>query len=136
MNIRRWSRSQIRPLSPNFSAREFTCSCGLCTGQYVDQDLIDKLEEVRHIYGGPITVTSGYRCARKQAMLRAAGNETSVGLSTHEQGRAADITAPDMAKLEVAVDLVFETYGVARSFIHVDLRPKRPDGTKRTWRYK
>lgn len=135
MNVRRWPRGQVRPLSEHFSAREFQCNCGICSGQFIDQDLIDKLEEVRALLGAPITVTSGYRCARKQQMLRAQGYETSVGQSTHEQGKAADIKADDMDKLRVFVDMVFNSYGVAKSFIHVDLRPRRADGSKRTWKY-
>lgn len=136
MNVRRWSRSRGGQLSTNFNAREFNCKCGVCTGQFVDQDLIDKLEEVREAIGGPLTVTSGYRCALYQQLLRRQGMETSVGMSTHEKGMAADIVADDMAALEKAVDGVFASYGVAKSFIHVDLRPGPTPTTKRVWRYK
>lgn len=136
MNIRRWNRGQVRPLSMHFSAKEFNCTCGTCVGQFVDQDLITKLEEVRQIYNGPITITSGFRCKIRQQQLRVEGRETSTGTSTHELGQAADITASDMDRLKVAVDLVFDTFGVAKSFIHVDLRPKLPNGLKRIWYYK
>jgi uncharacterized protein YcbK (DUF882 family) len=89
---------------------------------------------VRVAFNAPITINSGYRCAVKQEQLRKAGYETAVGISSHELGIAADISAPDMAALGVAVEKVFGPYsiGTANSFYHVDSRPNGP----RRWSYK
>lgn len=50
--------------------------------------LAELLERIRERLGVPVTVTSGYRCAR---LNRAVGGVTS---SDHTQGHAADIVAP------------------------------------------
>jgi uncharacterized protein YcbK (DUF882 family) len=134
-NLITWTRGNSRPIATHFNAKEFTCSCGVCTHQRIEGDLIKKLEEVREIYGKPIKITSGFRCAVKQAALRKAGYETAVGISTHEEGKAADITGDDIAQLAAAVKQVFTAYGIAKTFIHVDLRPPHADGTPRTWTY-
>lgn len=133
---KRWTRGQKLQLSPHFNTKEFTCSCGLCVNQVIHEDLVLKLEKVREEMGTLLTITSGYRCARKQQMLRDAGYETAIGQSRHEMGQAADICAEDMTRLLATVDRHFNTYGISKAFIHVDTRPDKLDGTKRIWGYK
>lgn len=130
-----FTRGSNRDLSPHFTAKEFTCKCGICLRQQVDEKLINMLEEVRALYGKPISVTSGFRCPRHQENLRGSGYQTSVGPSTHSYGQAADITGDDLPALFKAVEAIFDSYGVAKTFVHVDTRPKRADGSKRVWKY-
>jgi zinc D-Ala-D-Ala carboxypeptidase len=132
-----WSRGTNRPLSKYFNSKEFTCKCGVCRNQTVDEALLKKLDEVREIYGAPVFVTSAFRCARHQAHLRGSlpKGHTTVGRSSHEDGLAADITAEDVARLYKICVKVFDNIGKANSFVHVDVRPKKPDGSKRLWDY-
>jgi uncharacterized protein YcbK (DUF882 family) len=130
-----FTRGSSRDLSPHFRAKEFACKCGICLRQKINEKLIEKLEQVRELYGKPINVTSGFRCERHQQNLRGSGLPTSVGPSQHEYGQAADITGSDLPALLKAVDAVFTSYGIANTFIHVDIRPPRSDGTKRVWNY-
>jgi uncharacterized protein YcbK (DUF882 family) len=132
-----WSRGTNRPISKYFTSKEFTCKCGICRDQIIDEVLVSKLNEVRELYGAPITVTSGFRCARHQAHLRGTlpPGQTAAGRSSHEDGIAADIAGEDMAKLYSICFSIFDNLGKARSFVHVDTRPKKPDGTKRLWNY-
>lgn len=128
-----FDKKEKKSLSKHFSTSEFACHCSFesCVEQKIASDLINELENVREALGKPITVTSGYRCHERQEELRKKGKETSAGISTHEQGRAADITAKDIAALDVACTKEFDAVGVAATFIHVDLR----DDKKRRWTY-
>lgn len=130
-----WIRGNQGALSTHFKSKEFTCSCGVCSRQRISQELIGRLQKLREEFGEPITITSGFRCERRQEMLRQEGKETAKGQSTHEIGHAADIWAKDLAKLALLVDKYFDSYGISNRFIHVDIRPPRPDGQKRVWRY-
>lgn len=79
-------------ISPNFRMSEFRCGC---RGRYhtrveahVDRDLVRALERARAtVYRGPVTIVSGWRCARFNA---AVGGQRD---SEHLTGRAADIPA-------------------------------------------
>jgi zinc D-Ala-D-Ala carboxypeptidase len=131
MTLITWTRGKNLPISQHFNSKEFTCSCGVCSMQKVERELIKRLEEVRAIYGKPIKVTSGFRCERYQEALRAQGLQTAVGKSTHSEGRAADITGDDLVALELACTKMFKAIGVAKTFLHVDLR----DDKVRRWTY-
>lgn len=126
-----WTRGSGTQLTPHFHAKEFECSCGICRDQRIDRDLVIKLEDIRQGTGQSMHINSGFRCARKQQMLRDAGYETSVGPSSHESGQAADISSRDIPALLVEAEKKFSSIGVAHTFLHVDLRPG-----KRRWTYK
>lgn len=135
--VRRWLRSEAprTTLSEHFHATEFTCHCDHCSEQQVDQELLDKLEELRRRAGCVIMVTSGYRCPAHQQKLRELGYETAMGPSQHELGRAADIAPVPKTKLPKLVEearKLFRAVGEARSFVHVDLRTDK----ERNWSYK
>ena len=51
----------------------------------MDQGVMDRVQELRILHGGPITLTSGYRCPK--------GNRAVGGVmqSRHMQGTAVDI---------------------------------------------
>lgn len=121
-------------LSKSFSSAEFediTCSYVI-----LHLDLIAKLQALREHLMAPIKITSGFRSSTKQAALKAAGYETAAGPSTHEYGCAADINAYGRftgAQLETAARAVgFKAVGVAKTWIHVDLRADKV----RRWEYK
>lgn len=130
-----WIKGENKPLSAHFSTKEFSCQCSNqdCLNQMVEQQLIDKLEQIRIELGQPIKINSGFRCAKHQQELRKGGAETAVGKSTHELGQAADISCPipidDLVKCAAKY---FLAIGTASHWIHIDLRGP----TIRRWTYK
>lgn len=111
-------------LSKHFSRSEFACRGGSCCGRrvVVRGDLIDALEALRGIAGGPLIVTSGFRCGTHNASVGGAPN------SYHTRGMAADIqcrgVSPDrLAEMAETVPAFRDGgIGVYSSWIHVDVR--------------
>lgn len=124
-----WTRGATGALSAYFTAKEFTCKCGVCRDQRVSKELIKKLDLVRAAVG-PITITSGFRCGLHQANLTKQGLNTAKN-STHCIGQAADITCGDLAALFTACEAEFKAIGTAATFLHVDLRADKV----RRWSY-
>lgn len=109
-------------LSANFSRREFRCRH--CGRDGVDMRLVEALQQLRAAVGGPLVVTSGYRC-REHPIERA--KETP---GTHARGIAADIVAPGVSlrrlyDLAVAIP-AFRGGGIGvypdTGHLHVDVR--------------
>ena len=112
-------------LTNNFTKAEMACQhCGLCL---MGDGFMQKLQALRDAFGGPLTVTSGYRCRTHNTNVGGSPN------SYHTKGRAADLQVPD--KIEDAVRLmvlaqqIFPNAVQGPGFIHVD------DGPKRKWSY-
>lgn len=83
------------------------------------------LEQVRTLVGGPITVSSGYRCP---ALNKAVGGASN---SAHVLGLAADITAPGMspqalAKLIQRAGLAFDQLIYEGTWVHIGLSASSP----------
>lgn len=135
-----WSKGDKLDLSPHFKTSEFSCKCSHddCIEQKVAIELIDRLEKIRVASKSRMEITSGYRCSKHQEDIRKSGISTVVAKkSQHELGNAADIkllslTVPNSLPF---ILVFFDSVGFARNFTHVDLRPTRADGTKRTWNY-
>jgi len=113
-----FKRGVNKKLSNNFTTKEFECQCGKCDTQYVDSELLNRLEKIRLALGAPIKIMSGYRCKEHNAKV---GGATK---SMHVFGRAADIQAVDMLRLMMLVRTMFTAIGDGRNkgFIHVDTR--------------
>lgn len=121
-------------LSKYFKKDEFKCPCGSCKDFEIDLELLEKLDKMRELVGGPLKVTSGYRCAAYQEQLRLRGYETAAGVSQHELGRAADVTngvTPGYELEALARQAGFRAVGVGKLFVHLDLR----DDKDRRWTY-
>ena len=128
-----------------FFTEEFECHCVYPECQKGEQkvavELIRRLCELREKLMLPILVRSGYRCSRHQADLREGGLKTASGTSTHELGCAADVMPKEpesnlpskatMKRFLMLAEGLFKSIGVAKSFLHVDLR----DDKKRRWTY-
>ena len=123
-------------ITNHFNSSEFECPCNKCTDQFIDDKLVNDLEDLRKQYGSLIRISSGYRCP--------AHNESVGGVSnsSHCTSLAADIqpvvkTLDELDKLYELAYKKFDNVGDGRNkgFIHVDVRPQRPDGRKRTWVY-
>ena len=120
----------------HFIPNEFKCKCGQCEGG-CSVELVMLLDLVRCCWGGPIRITSGYRCA--------AHNTTVGGVSTsrHLIGIAADVTIPmatgKWSDFCAVVGRVFDRPGYeylpnhSKRYIHVAL-PRRNDVQVDIWK--
>jgi len=105
-----------------FTLDEFKCQE---TGNNeIDPEFIHKLDALRGACGFPFTITSGYRDPTHS--IEAA--KSTPG--THAQGIAADIRVSGGAQRRIIVDeavkLGFGGIGVAKTFVHVDVRKTTP----------
>ena len=133
-----WNKGEVEALSSHFSTKEFACKCinDDCVEQRAAVALIEKLQALRISFQLPISVTSGFRCAKHQNALRDGGLQTTTGQSTHELGHAADIKPKlaDRGTIKRLSELAanhFKAIGTAASFVHVDIRADK----KRRWKY-
>lgn len=122
-----WNKGEKVSLSPFFSSSEMSCHCTYptCIKQRISKSLIEKLGTVRKEIGQPLVVTSAFRCPEYQAHLVATGVNTVVAkLSQHELGNAADVEPKDgkMEGFEEVCSKQFESIGLAKNFLHLDLR--------------
>jgi uncharacterized protein YcbK (DUF882 family) len=114
-------------LSKHFSRDELACRhCGRLPEGGMDKTLLAVLDAAREAAGGPIYVTSGYRCP--------AHNEAVGGApqSYHVKGMAADVysDALDVYALAAVLKGVMIRLGVKgglqeypeQGFVHVDVR--------------
>jgi uncharacterized protein YcbK (DUF882 family) len=131
----KFNKTDATHLTEHFTAAEFACPCPDCAINYIDYDLVNKLELLR-VALGPLKITSGYRCPSH--------NKTVGGVpdSAHQAGMAADVQPVHISK--EAIDALFEkstelfdNIGDGRRlyFVHVDVRAPKPNGVKRTWTY-
>lgn len=125
-----WDRGDGSKLTNYFKASEFECRCG-CLKQRISKALLERLDDIREDLGDPIQIHSGFRCAAKQAQLATQGYETAKGVSQHELGNAADVSAVGMGELLQLLRGKFKAIGTARTFCHVDIR----DDKQRYWSY-
>ena len=91
-------------LTEHFSREEFACKCG-CGADKVSKELVEKLELVRLMYGKPMRVTSGVRCAFHNQ------GEGGKKTSAHLQGEAADIAVKDCSERDLLVGFL-RTYSI------------------------
>lgn len=115
--------------SQHFTHAELNCRCGCKppTGVAINlARLASALEAIRVLVGGPIHVTSGYRCPEHNRRVGGAD------MSQHTQGLAADIVVKGMTPRKVASlaarvpVLAAGGIGTYRGWVHVDVRPNGP----------
>ena len=106
-----------------FKREEFDCQVSGTNN--MEQDFLEKLDELREVCGFPFEVTSGYR----HPTLHPIERKKDVP-GTHAQGIAADIKITNAADrfniVKNAVKLGFTGIGIANTFIHVDTRGTTP----------
>jgi|TARA_Y100000289_G_scaffold9532_1_gene8632 uncharacterized protein YcbK (DUF882 family) len=105
-----------------FKKEDFNCQE---TGDNEIQDeFVHRLDELREACGFPFIVTSGYRSPKHSIEAR----KSKPG--THAQGIAADIRVSGGAQrrlvVEKALEMGFNGVGVAKTFVHVDIRTTTP----------
>lgn len=106
-----------------FSRIEFRCGCG-CGRDDISIPLVRQLDSARRLYGRPIRVTSGVRCAAHNALVKGSRE------SAHLVGLAADLACPtpyDRYDLLMALlTMSFRRIGIGGDFIHVDIDRTKP----------
>ena len=105
-----------------FNESEFACShCGKVA---MDQEHIDRVNALRESVGFPLKVSSGYRCPEHPLEAK----KSKPG--THAQGIACDIAVANGVErrqlVKQAFYLGFTGIGVAKTFVHVDMRETEP----------
>lgn len=105
-----------------FTKEEFDCQH---TGENrMEQEFLDKLDELRDRCGFSFVITSGYRSPSHPIEAK----KDVPG--THAQGIAADIKITNAAQrytiIREALSMGFSGVGVASNFIHVDTRGTAP----------
>ena len=107
-----WSKSW------HFRAVEFNCTCGADATCKMDSVLLRRLDIAREISAVPFYITSGYRTAAHNIEVGGAV------LSSHVDGKAADILTPDVHTKAIVLDALiragFERIGIYKRHIHVD----------------
>jgi len=105
-----------------FKEEEFVCQE---TGENeIVPEFIHRLDELRKVCSFPFTITSGYRSPKHslEAVKAAPGK--------HTEGIAADIRVVNGIQrrtiVEKALTLGFGGIGVAKTFVHVDIRESTP----------
>lgn len=105
-----------------FNIKDFDCQE---TGENdIDFDFVTKLDALREACGFPFIITSGYRSPNHS--IEASKDKPG----THAQGIAADIKVSGgsqrMKLVKQALALGFTGVGVAKGFVHVDVRQTMP----------
>ncbi len=106
----------------NFNRFEFECDC--CGEAPMSKVFLERLQILRDMYGSPLSINSGYRCPAHNK------NVGGSSKSRHMQGDAVDISIVNMSGaqkhklLSLITQLEFGGIGIAKGFIHIDLRDK------------
>mgnify|MGYP001176498185 FL=1 len=107
----------------HFTREEFDCQVSGTNN--MEQDFLEKLDELRAYCGFPFEVTSGYR----HPTLHPIEKKKAVP-GTHAQGIAADIKIINAADrytiVSNAIKLGFTGIGIEDGFVHVDTRGTTP----------
>lgn len=121
-------------LSDHFKVREFYCRDG-SDPVFIDTELVDILEKIRLHFDKPVTITSGFRTASYNELLRKKNGASKY--SQHLYGKAADIQV-----LGISVEAVYAYadkllasrggvgiyppgLGRANGWVHVDVRKNK-----------
>lgn len=123
-----------------FTLREFGCKGNNCCGgqNLIDHQFVTELDELRHRYGAPLKVSSGYRCPDHNAKVSSTGRT-----GPHVSGRACDFAVDRtnaLKLLKLALEMGFTGIGIqqkgAGRFIHLDNLPNAVGQPRPTiWSY-
>jgi uncharacterized protein YcbK (DUF882 family) len=116
-----------------FTADEFACHCG-CGIDGIQYALVHKLDALRHTYGKPLTVTSGFRCPDHNQRVSSTGatgpHTTGLSVDLGVSGREA-YQVLRLALADGWTGIGIQQKGGGR-FIHLDIIPDS-FAHKRSW---
>lgn len=102
----------------HFSYEEFASPDVPHSGSYMDDDFLSMLDNAREIAGIPFKINSGYRTIEHNEKVGGKPN------SSHIVGKAVDIAIQGSRErwiiLEALMQVGFNRFGLAKTFIHVD----------------
>lgn len=109
-----------------FTPEELKCKCGksycISTGHEMDDNFMQRLENLREEYAKPIILSSAYRCPFYNNLVSNTGEK-----GPHTFGKAVDIVIEGREAyyiLELAIDFAFTGIGIKQHgngrFIHLD----------------
>lgn len=117
-----YKKGRLKEMSKYFSVEETQCHCG-CGGNKVNPLLLEKLDELREMIGGPVEISCAYRCPEHNAEVGGVPN------SQHVLGNAADVQTPDYDHCNTPEQLAwyaeqvgFDGIGIYEWGCHVDVR--------------
>lgn len=101
-----------------FSYEEFASPDVPHSGEYMDDNFLEMLDNAREISGIPFKINSGYRTIERNYEVGGKPN------SSHIVGKAADIAVKGSRQrwiiTEALIQAGFNRIGIAKTFIHVD----------------
>jgi uncharacterized protein YcbK (DUF882 family) len=115
----------------HFNISEFDSPDEPGSGQYMDDEFLEMLDNARHMAGIPFKINSGYRTKEHNREVGGLRN------SAHLDGFAADISATtSRERMWIVASLLeagFNRIGIGKTFIHVDNDPHKPEEVM--WHY-
>jgi len=108
---------------PNFRVSELACRCGgrFCGGAYRHApDFLDRLQRLRAACARPLIITSAHRCPQWNAWVGGAPASRHKTMAVDIRLRGHD----RIALRALAETAGFAGFGLARSFLHLDTRPR------------
>lgn len=101
-----------------FHSSEFLKCTPSCTIFQMDDEFLERLDELREKAGIPLVLNSAYR---SKAYEKSKGRE---GTSSHCEGKAVDIRCNSYENrykiIKAAIECGFTRIGVGKTYIHVD----------------
>lgn len=114
-----------------FANDNLGCPCGECVSPPMDREMMEALNEARHVAGVPFIVNSAYRCPEYNALPRVGGSPTS----SHLKALAVDIrcaNSPDRYAIVAGLMAAgFTRIGIYKSFVHADMDKSKTQSV--TW---
>lgn len=103
-----------------FTLQELRCPCGKCnsTGEEMNVDFMDKVENMRLEAGFPFIVSSAYRCPQHNSEVKG-----SASKSAHTFGKGMDIVAKGFNAymlIKLAYKYGMTGIGIYKTHVHID----------------
>lgn len=114
---------------PNFTSSEFDSPDLKGSGENMEDEFMELLQEARTIADIPFRITSGFRTQAYHDDLGRRGYKTSKSRSAHQDGYAADIACTNSQTRWLIINSLllagFNRIGIGSTFLHVDNGPKK-----------
>jgi zinc D-Ala-D-Ala carboxypeptidase len=107
----------------HFEISEFDSPDEVGSGERMDSEVLQMIDQARELFGKPIRINSGVRSITHNDKVN--GSKTS----SHLKGYAIDVSCDNSADrfrlVEILMLVGFNRLGIAKTFIHVDNDPDK-----------